>query len=142
MTKLRQNFHYIQCTLIVGDKKKEKKRGKKRKKEKKRENKSSNSGKNSFLLGVVLSLLNVFSIPFYCALAVTLEMLGLLQFDTSNILFFVFGSAVGTLGILMLYTKYSKMIQQKAGRFAKDMNLVLSFLTAIVAVFTGIKLLV
>ena len=109
------------------------------KNEKKKENGPSNSGKNSFFMGVFLSLLNLFSIPFYGVLATTLEMLGLLKFDTNTILFFVFGSALGTLGILMIYTKYSKMIQQKAGRFTKDMNLVLSFLTGIVAVFTLLK---
>jgi len=109
------------------------------KKEKKKQNHKSTKGKNSFLIGVFLSLLNMFSIPFYCVLVTTLEMLAMLEFNQSNILFFVLGSALGTLLILSIYIKYSKIIQQKLERFTKDINLVLSFLTAIVAVFTLLK---
>ena len=39
------------------------------------------------------------------------------------------------------HAKYAKNIQQKTGKLTKDINLVLSFLTAFVAVFSMIKLI-
>ncbi len=109
------------------------------KKQKKKVKKEEVRGNNSFQVGVFLSLLNMFAVPFYCGVVTTLDAVGWMQFDISNTLFFVTGSALGTLCILVVYIKYSKMIQQKSGRFTKDINLVLSFLTGIVAVFTLLK---
>lgn len=101
--------------------------------------KVSTKEKNSFLIGGFLSLLNVFAIPFYCTIAITFEMLHWLQFHQNTTLLFVIGSSLGIFGILNVYVKYSKKIQQKTGKLTKDINLILSFLTGIVAVFTLLK---
>ncbi len=95
--------------------------------------------KSKFILGVFLSILNMFAIPFYFGITTTFDMLGWINFKQTNILLFILGSALGTLGILFIYVKYSRIIQLKAGRFTKDINLVLSFLTGLVAIFTLLK---
>jgi threonine/homoserine/homoserine lactone efflux protein len=95
---------------------------------------------NSFLSGALLSSLNMFSIPFFCGTAATLEMFNLMSFDTLPVVLFIIGSAIGTFCILFLYGKYAKAIQKKTGKLTKDISLVLSMITGFVAVFMLIKI--
>ncbi len=95
---------------------------------------------NPFLKGVTFSLLNMFSIPFFCGVVVGLDVFNLFKFDIFSILFFVLGSVFGTFYILYLYGKYAIIIKKKTGRITKDINLLLSILTGLVAVFTLIKI--
>jgi len=109
-------------------------------KKQKQEVKASKDRKgNSFLSGVLLSMLNMFSIPFFCGITATLEMFNLMSFDNYPIAFFIIGSTVGTFCILLLYGKYANFIQKKTGKLTKDISLVLSLITGLVAVFMLIK---
>ncbi|MFY9242042.1 MAG: LysE family transporter [Polaribacter sp.] len=95
-----------------------------------------------FLTGVTLSLLNMFSIPFFCGIIILLDNFNLFYFDTVSVLFFILGSVLGTFYILFLYGKFAKTIQKKTGKLIRDINLILSILTGLVAVFTLIKLFI
>jgi threonine/homoserine/homoserine lactone efflux protein len=95
---------------------------------------------NPFLTGVTLSLLNMFGIPFFCGTIVSLDVFGFFYFDVFSVLIFTIGSVIGTFYILFLYGKYAKTIQKKTGKLTKDINLILSILTGIVALFSIIKL--
>ena len=97
---------------------------------------------NPFLAGITLSLLNMFAIPFFCGIIIFLDTFNQLNFDIVPLLFFTLGSILGTFYILFLYGKYAKEIQKKAGRIIKDINLVLSVLTGLVAVITLLKLFI
>lgn len=97
---------------------------------------------NPFLTGVLLSSLNMFSIPFYFGIATMLETLNLFSFNTVPVLFFTFGSVLGTYYMLFLYGKFAKVIQQKTGKLTKDINIILSILTGFIAVFTLVKLFI
>ena len=96
---------------------------------------------NPFLAGITLSVLNMFAIPFFCGTAVLLDSFNLFSFDFISILFFTIGSLIGTFYILYLYGKFAKTIQKKTGKLTKDINIILAILTALVAVFTLIKLI-
>ena len=95
---------------------------------------------NSFITGVVLSTLNMFGIPFFCGAIATLDAFNFFSFKTVSILLFVIGSVFGTFYILYLYGKYAKYIQKKAGKLIKDINLILSIITASVALITFVKM--
>lgn len=95
---------------------------------------------NPFLTGITLSLLNMFAVPFFCGIIVLLDNFTLFYFDTIPILFFILGSVLGTFYILFLYGKFAKIIQKKTGKLIRDINLILSILTGLVAVVTLIKL--
>lgn len=97
---------------------------------------------NPFLAGITLSLLNMFAIPFFCGIIIFLDTFNQFNFDIVPLLFFTLGSILGTFYILFLYGKYAKEIQKKAGRIIKDINLVLSVLTGLVAVITLLKLFI
>lgn len=96
---------------------------------------------NPFFLGITLSVLNMFAIPFFFGVVATFNIFNVFSFDAFPVLFFMLGSVLGTYFILYFYAKYAKNIQQKTGKLTKDINLVLSLLTAFVAVFSMIKLI-
>ena len=100
------------------------------------------NNKNPFLTGVTLSLLNMFAIPFFSGVIVSLDVFNFFNFDVFSILFFIIGSFLGTFYILFLYGKFAKKIQQKTGKLTKNINLILAILTALVALFTLIKILI
>jgi threonine/homoserine/homoserine lactone efflux protein len=93
------------------------------------------------LSGITLSLLNMFSIPFFSGTAITLDAFNLFSFDVIPVLFFILGSAIGTYYILLLYGKFANFIQKKTGKLTKDINIILAILTAFVAVLSIIKLI-
>ena len=96
---------------------------------------------NSFVGGLLLSALNMFSIPFYCGVTTALDVAGWFQFSQKNILFFVIGSALGTFVLLFMYANYAELIQSKSKGIAKNLNLILSILTGLLALITFINLL-
>ncbi len=96
---------------------------------------------NSFSVGLLLSSLNMFSIPFYCGVTTALDVAGWLQFSQQNIIIFVFGSALGTFSLLYMYANFAKTIQLKSKGLAKNLNLILSILTGVLAFITLISIM-
>ncbi|WP_111707105.1 LysE family transporter [Lutibacter citreus] len=96
---------------------------------------------NSFIVGLLLSTLNMFSIPFYCGVTTALDVAGWLQFSQQNIIIFVVGSAFGTFSLLFLYANYAVIVLRKAKVISKNLNLILSVLTGVLAIITLLKIL-
>jgi threonine/homoserine/homoserine lactone efflux protein len=95
---------------------------------------------SSFVVGLLLSALNMFSIPFYCGVTTALDVAGWLHFSQQNIMTFVIGSAVGTFALLAMYASYATIIQAKSKGLAKNLNIILSILTGGLALLTFIKM--
>ena len=98
--------------------------------------------KNSFFTGVILSLLNMFAIPFFCGTAALLITFKNFSFDIVSSLYYVVGSVIGTYFILYLYGRFAKYIQQKTGRLTNNINLLLSFITGGFALVTFLKFVI
>ena len=98
--------------------------------------------KNSFFVGIFLSALNMFAIPFFSGAAAFLMSFNLFSFDIVSTLLFVIGSVIGTYFILYLYGRFANIIQQKTGKLTNHINLVLSFITTSFAVFTFLKFVI
>ncbi|MCG1035127.1 LysE family transporter [Polaribacter sargassicola] len=98
--------------------------------------------KNSFLMGIILSTLNMFAIPFFCGTTAFLISYNFLNFNTISVLTFVLGTVLGTYYILYLYGKFALKIQEKTGNLTNNINLILSFITAGFALFTVIKFII
>jgi hypothetical protein len=84
----------------------------------------------------------MFAIPFFSGIVIALDAFNLFNFNLVPVISFIFGSIVGTFYILLLYAKYAKIIQSKTGKLTKDINIVLSVLTALAAIFTALKLFI
>lgn len=97
--------------------------------------------KNSFLTGIGLSMINMFSIPFYCGMGAVFNMNGWLSLELSKILFFVIGAVIGTYLILSQYILLAEKIKSRISKFTKYLNFILAAITGIVAIFSLIKML-
>ena len=97
---------------------------------------------NPLLIGITLSILNLFAIPFFCGIIVALDLFELFSFEVFPIFFFILGTILGTFCILFVYARFANIIQQKTGKLTKDINIILSVLTALVALITFIKLFI
>ncbi len=110
------------------------------KKENKNTSEFKQKCKDTFLIGLLLSLLNMFAIPFYYGITMVLNKAGWLQLSQNNILLFVIGSAIGTFMLLYSYSSFAKFIQGKSKKTSNKLDLILSFLTGFLALVTLVKL--
>jgi hypothetical protein len=108
----------------------------------KREVPINQKNKNSFLTGILLSTLNMFAIPFFCGIVAFLSSYNLIDFNYTSIFLFISGSVIGTFYILFLYGKYAEIIQKKTGNMTQNINLILSCITGLFALFTFLKFVV
>ena len=113
-------------------------------KESKKQKRAVSNQKNSktlfFLTGLILSSLNMFAIPFYFGVVAFLDVFNCFRFDISFVVSFVVGTGAGTFSILFFYVKYAPKIQEKTGKLTKDINLVLSILTAFLSLLSLLKI--
>lgn len=105
------------------------------------QHKEKRRGANSFMIGVVLSSLNMFAIPFFCEIASVLGMFGWLQFEQISTTTFVIGSAIGTFCLLNIYIIHAQKIKDRSKKVMKDMNIALAALTGILAIITLLNIL-
>jgi threonine/homoserine/homoserine lactone efflux protein len=90
--------------------------------------------------GFILSLLNVFALPFFFSVVSLLIGFKLFSYSLLNGLYFSIGSFLGTIGLLFLYAFLAKKIEDKIAFLANKMDLILGCLTAIIALGNTIYL--
>jgi threonine/homoserine/homoserine lactone efflux protein len=90
--------------------------------------------------GMLLSILNIFPIPFYIGFSSFLAGKGLFKYQFPEAHLFILGAALGTFFMLFLYIKYVKRFGFDSAKFAKNSNYLISLLTMTIAVFTLIKI--
>ena len=94
-----------------------------------------------FVSGLIFSLLNMFSIPFYVGVTSSLVMMHWYEFEPFNNLSFVIGSALGTFVLLFLYANLAKRIEKRMIWLANQMDLFLGIVTGLVAIVNAIDIL-
>ncbi|KAF2507748.1 LysE family transporter [Flavobacterium zhairuonense] len=99
------------------------------------------SKKSRFFLGMLLSGLNFFPIPYYVVVSVTLASYNLFVFENTIILTFVLGSVLGAFGILYSYIAFFGRIEKKTDYFMRNMNTIIGSITGLVAVATLFNIL-
>jgi len=95
----------------------------------------------SFLLGMLMSGMNMLAIPFYLVLSSVLENRGLLQTEQPYIILFVSGVFLGAFSLFFLYASFAQIIQKKAQFIARNINYILSLLFLVLGILTLIKFL-
>ena len=102
---------------------------------------ATESFRNTFVVGVMLSAMNMFAIPFYYGVISLLHHLELLMLEKENLFLFILGSALGSFLLLYLYPKlFSRLI--KVNRVSTHrFNLALGILTAGLTIISLIQLI-
>lgn len=91
--------------------------------------------------GMLLSVLNIFPIPFYIGFSSFLAGKNLFIYKFPEAYVFIAGATIGTFIMLFLYVRYVKRFGFDSVKFAKNTNYSISFLTMAIAVFTLIKII-
>ncbi len=93
------------------------------------------SKKNSFFTGLMLSAFNLFPIPYYIIISITLASYGWFSFFQNYILMFALGSALAAFSVFVIYINYVN----KKSYLLKHFNLTIGFITFVVAFIGLIK---
>lgn len=109
------------------------------KEKEKKEEPTIKSKKSSFFYGMLLSVLNVFPIPYQAYMTVTLSSYGLMDFSKINIFSYIVGVSMGTFIALYLYIIFFDKIKIKSLTSKKNMNYIIGGITGLIAVVTLIN---
>lgn len=95
----------------------------------------------SFLKGVMVALLNVLPIPYFCAIAAAMSVSSKLEYDAFYIAIFSIAAALGTFASLYLYVFSFLKIEKKTETITKYSNYFMAFLMFMLVVITVIRIL-
>lgn len=110
-------------------------------KTKKKSKIKKSSKKSRFFLGMLLSGLNFFPIPYYVVVSVTLASYHLFAFENHVIFTFVFGSVLGSFAALYSYIAFFGRIEKKTDYLMRNMNKIIGSITGLVALLTLFNIL-
>lgn len=99
------------------------------------------SKRNRFLVGMFVSAINFFPIPYYVLISITLASYKLFSFELFQEFLFVFGVLLGSSMVFYLYVEFFNKMKNKADYFIANMNKIIGTITGIVALITLINLL-
>ena len=89
-----------------------------------------------FFLGMLLSALNFFPIPYYVVVSLSLASYGVFAFESFSILVFVLGAVLGSFLVFYTYISFFSKIENKTDFFMKNMNKIIGSITGLVALLT------
>ncbi|MDY7393756.1 LysE family transporter [Aureibaculum sp. 2210JD6-5] len=94
---------------------------------------------NLFVIGVVMSSLNMLAIPFYFGVSTYFKVNGQLNMELPYIFLFVIGSVLGSFSVFLLYIYFAGIINQKAKFIATNINYILSGLFIALGIIAFLK---
>ena len=97
--------------------------------------------KNRFVYGATLSSLNMFAVPYYAFISLTLASKEVFDFGLLSIIVFSIAAALGTYFIFYLYAILFKKIEHKVSFISNNINFLIAAITGLVAVSSMYKLL-
>ena len=112
-----------------------------KKPKKKKEIIKRRSTSTRFFLGMLLSALNFFPIPYYVFVSVTLASYNLFYFDTTYVFIFVSGVVLGSFLIFYCYITFFQKIQNKTDYLMRNMNSIIGSITGLVSLITLINII-
>jgi len=110
-------------------------------KTKKKSKIKKSSKKSRFFLGMLLSGLNFFPIPYYVVVSITLASYHLFVFENNIIFTFVLGSVIGSFAALYSYVAFFGRIEKKTDYLMRNMNTIIGSITGLIAVVTLFNIL-
>jgi threonine/homoserine/homoserine lactone efflux protein len=100
------------------------------------ENEHLKSKRSRFFLGMLISAINFFPIPYYVLVSVSLASFHLFTFETWSIYSLVMGVVTGSFSIFYLYVVFFNKMKSKTDYFIQNMNKIIGVVTGLVALIT------
>ncbi|MBN8643037.1 MAG: LysE family transporter [Flavobacteriales bacterium] len=99
------------------------------------------SKRSRFFMGMLISALNFFPIPYYVFISVTLASYKLFNFETSSTYSLVFGIVFGSFFVFYCYVLFFEKLKSRTEYLIKNMNKFIGIVTGIVALITLVNVL-
>jgi len=94
------------------------------------------SKRRRFFLGMLLSSLNFFPIPYYVFVSITLASYNLFFFDGSSVFVFLNGVVIGSFTVFYFYVTFFEKIENKTDYIMKNMNTIIGSITGLISIIT------
>jgi threonine/homoserine/homoserine lactone efflux protein len=98
------------------------------------------SATGNFFLGMLLSGLNFFPIPFYVFVSISFTAYGIFEFTNPYIPLFVVGAMCGAFAVFYLYIAFFKKFEHKTEFFMRNVNYFIGSITGLIALATLIRI--
>jgi len=102
---------------------------------------NSKSVTKRFFLGMLLSALNFFPIPYYVFVSISLASYHLFTFDITSILIFVNGVVIGSFLVFYFYISFFNKIESRRDFIMKNMNTIIGSITGLISLITLINII-
>ncbi|MFY8187164.1 MAG: lysine transporter LysE [Flavobacterium sp.] len=99
------------------------------------------SKSSRFFLGALVSVLNLFPIPYYVFVSVSLASYDYFSFGVSDIYAFAFGTAVAAFLVFYGYIVAFYKFEKKLNFVSKNINIIIGSITALVAIISLVNIL-
>ncbi len=90
--------------------------------------------RNRFVYGLTLSSLNMFAVPYYAFVSLTLASQDVFHFTMVEIVIFAISATLGTLSIFYLYAVLFKKIEHRVSFISNNINFLIAGVTGLVAI--------
>lgn len=99
------------------------------------------SKRSRFFMGILLSSLNFFPIPFYVFVSITLASYDYFLFEKLFIYSFVLGSGIGAFFAFYCYIAFFKKMEDRTVFLIKNMNYIIGSVTGLISILTLLNIL-
>jgi threonine/homoserine/homoserine lactone efflux protein len=89
-----------------------------------------------FFLGMLLSALNFFPIPYYVVVSLSLASYGWFTFESLSVMVFVVGVILGSFLVFYGYISFFGKIERKTDFFTQNINKIIGCITGVIALIT------
>jgi threonine/homoserine/homoserine lactone efflux protein len=94
------------------------------------------TSRSAFLLGLFISAINLFPIPYYVIVSIALASYGIFDFQTVEIYGLVLGILLGSLTVFYAYVVVFNRLRSKTDYLIRNMNVIMGSITSLVALMT------
>ena len=94
------------------------------------------TSRSAFLLGLFISAINLFPIPYYVIVSIALSSYGLFSFQTAEIYCLVVGVLLGSLTVFYAYVVVFNRLRSKTDYLIRNMNVIMGSITSVVSLLT------
>ena len=99
------------------------------------------SKRSRFFMGMLLSALNFFPIPFYVFVSITLATYDYFFFEQIFIYSFVLGSGIGAFFAFYCYIAFFKKMEARTAFVIKNMNYIIGTVTGVISILTLVNII-
>lgn len=94
------------------------------------------SKRSRFMMGMIISTINFFPIPYYALITITLASYNVFSYEPIQNLSLIFGIVTGSFIVFYFYVVFFNKMKSKSDYFVQNMNKIIGIITGLVALLT------